>query len=160
MAIDADPADAELTAATEDDADGETANTDEGSADAKPVVGQHHSGVRLAMCAGLITVLVLSGLGGWLGYQAYQTHRSQQQRDLMLQAGRQAALNLTSINYSDADTDVQRIVDSATGTFREDFQKRSHAFVDGFGLDLPVDFHGHFLRLPSGSGFVAGVGRW
>ena len=130
MAIDADSADAELTVATEDDADGATADTDEGSADAKPVVTQRRSGVRFAIYAGLIAVLVLGALGGWLGYQAYQTHRAQQQRDLMLQAGRQAALNLTSIDYAEADTDVQRIVDSATGTFRDDFQKRAHAFVD------------------------------
>jgi Mce-associated membrane protein len=129
MAIDADTADAELTAATHD-ADGDTANTDEGSADTKPVVTQHRGGVRLAIYAGLIAMLALGALGGWLGYQAYQTHRAQQQRDLMLQAGRQAALNLTSIDYAEADTDVQRIVDSATGTFRDDFQKRAHAFVD------------------------------
>ncbi len=129
MAIDADSADAELTVATED-ADGDTADTDEGSADTKPAVTQHRGGVRLAMGAGLIAMLALGALGGWLGYQAYQTHRAQQQRDLMLQAGRQAAVNLTSINYAEADTDVQRIVDSATGTFRDDFQKRAHAFVD------------------------------
>jgi Mce-associated membrane protein len=130
MAIDADSADVELTVATDDDADGATADTDEGSADAKPVVAQRRGGVRLAIYAGLITVLALGALGGWLGYQAYQTHRGQQQRDLFLQIGRQAALNLTSIDYAKADTDLQRIVDSATGTFRDDFQKRAHAFVD------------------------------
>jgi Mce-associated membrane protein len=110
---------------------GAFADTDEGSADVKPVVMQRRGGVRLVIYAGLITVLILGALGGWLGYQAYQTHRAQQQRDLFLQIGRRAAPNRRSIDYAEVDTDVQRIVDSGTGTFRDDFQKRAHAFVDG-----------------------------
>jgi Mce-associated membrane protein len=78
----------------------------------------------------LITVLALAGVGGWLGYRAYQTQRAQQQRNLLLQVGRQAALNLTTINYTEVDADLARIVDSATGTFRDDFQRRAKAFAD------------------------------
>jgi Mce-associated membrane protein len=39
-------------------------------------------------------------------------------------------VNLTTINYTEVDADVQRILDSATGTFHDDFQKRSQPFVD------------------------------
>jgi Mce-associated membrane protein len=46
------------------------------------------------------------------------------------QVARQAALNLTTIDYQHADADVQRILDSATGQFFDDFSKRSQPFVD------------------------------
>jgi Mce-associated membrane protein len=66
----------------------------------------------------------------WLGYQAHQAHRVQQQRDLFISTARQAALNLTTISYTEADADVARILQSATGSFREDFQQRSQLFTD------------------------------
>ena len=43
---------------------------------------------------------------------------------------RQAAVNLTTINYTEVDADIQRILNSATGAFHDDFQKRSQPFVD------------------------------
>jgi len=49
---------------------------------------------------------------------------------VFLQEGRQAAINLTTINYTQADTDVARILDAATGTFHDDFEKRSQPFID------------------------------
>lgn len=88
------------------------------------------SGFRTALVMGLTAIVALAGLGGWLGYRVYQSQQAQQQRNLFLQVGRQGALNLTTIDYTEADADVQRILDSATGTFYDDFQKRSPAFVE------------------------------
>jgi Mce-associated membrane protein len=76
------------------------------------------SGVRLALVLALIAVLALGGLVGWLGYRAYEARAAQQQRNLFVQVGRQAAVNLTTI------------LDSATGSFYDDFQKRSPAFIE------------------------------
>ena len=56
--------------------------------------------------------------------------RLREQRELFLQVGRQGALNLTTIDWQHADTDVQRILDSATGTFYDDFSKRKQPFID------------------------------
>ncbi len=88
------------------------------------------SHVRLATILGVVLVLALGGLTGWLGYQAYQSHQAEQQRNLFLQVGRQGALNLTTIDWETAEADVQRILDSATGTFYDDFQQRSAPFVE------------------------------
>jgi Mce-associated membrane protein len=95
---------------------------------AKPKPGMSH--VKLAAIIGLVVVLALGGLVGWLGYRAYESHQAEQQRDLFLQVGRQGALNLTTIDFEHADADVQRILDSATDTFYDDFSKRSQPFVD------------------------------
>ena len=88
------------------------------------------SHVRLAMIAGLVLVVALAGLTGWLGFRAYQSHQSDEQQKLFLSVGRQGALNLTTIDWQHADADVQRILDSATGTFYDDFQKRAQPFVE------------------------------
>jgi Mce-associated membrane protein len=76
--------------------------------------------------------LVAVALGGVIGYLAYQTHalRESTQRDNMfVEAGRQAALNLTTISYTDVDRDVARVLDSATGSFHDDFQNRVGPFI-------------------------------
>ena len=105
------------------------AEADEETADEKPPKPPM-SHVRLATIAGLVLVLALGGLTGWLGFRAYESRKAEEQRNLFLQVGRQGALNLTTIDHQQADADVQRILDSATGTFYDDFQKRAQPFID------------------------------
>jgi len=88
------------------------------------------SELRWALVAGLITVVALGGLAGWLGVQARGVEQSKQAKELYLQVARQGALNLTTIDYQEADTDIQRILDSATGEFYEEFAQRSAPFVE------------------------------
>jgi Mce-associated membrane protein len=86
--------------------------------------------LRVALVAATLIVAVLGALAGYLGYRTYETRSAAHQRELFLQTGRQAAINLTTINYTRADADVARILDSATGTFHDDFQKRAQPFID------------------------------
>jgi Mce-associated membrane protein len=111
---------------TDDETDDPAEAADEDVAPAKPPM----SHVRLAMIAGLVLVVALAGLTGWLGFRTYQSHQSDEQQKLFLSVGRQGALNLTTIDWQHADADVQRILDSATGTFYDDFQKRAQPFVE------------------------------
>lgn len=116
-----------VTDVDEDNADYDEEATDqEAAAPAKPRM----SHLRLAMIAGVVAVLALAGLTGWLGFRTYQSHQADEQQKLFLQVGRQGALNLTSIDFQHADADVQRILDSATGTFYDDFDKRSKPFIE------------------------------
>jgi Mce-associated membrane protein len=87
------------------------------------------SHVRSATIAGLATVVALGALTGWLGDRTYQSHQAEAQRNLFLQVGRQGALNLTTIDWQQADANVQRILESATGPFYDDFVKRAQPFV-------------------------------
>jgi Mce-associated membrane protein len=88
------------------------------------------SHLQSALVAGGLIVAVVAGLTGWLGYRAYGKHEAHSRRDLYVQVARQAAVNLTTINYTEVDADVQRIIDLATGGFRDDFQQRSKPFID------------------------------
>lgn len=85
---------------------------------------------RQLVIGGLVIVVMLAGLTGWLGYRTYQLRHVEQRHELFLQTARQGALNLTTISHTEVDADVQRILDSATGTFFEDFQQRSKPFVE------------------------------
>lgn len=52
-------------------------------------------------------------------------NRTDDAREAALQAGRQSALNLTSIDTRDFDQDIKKVTDGATGAFLADFQSRS-----------------------------------
>jgi len=87
------------------------------------------SRVGAALVANAVVVAALAGLAGWFGYRAYERHEAQAQRDLFVQTARQGAVNLTTIDFTQVESDVQRILDSATGAFRDDFAKRSEPFI-------------------------------
>lgn len=86
--------------------------------------------VRLALVIGTAVVFALGGVCGWLGYRAHQARQQEQLRQLLVQVGRQSAVNLTTIDYEHADEDVRRILDSATGQFYDEFNSRSAPFVE------------------------------
>jgi Mce-associated membrane protein len=87
------------------------------------------SAPRRATLLGLAVVVALGALAGWFGFRAHQAHQAQDQRSQFVQAARQGALNLTTIDWQRADADVQRILDGATGEFYDDFAKRSQPFI-------------------------------
>jgi Mce-associated membrane protein len=106
--------------------EGNDSEADGDDADVTPV-RRRRSHVRQALVVGLA---VVTALAGWVGFRAYESHSGDQQRNLFLQVGRQGAINLTTIDWQHADTAVQRILNSATGTFFDDFSKRSRPFID------------------------------
>jgi Mce-associated membrane protein len=97
---------------------------------APPAPKQAQSHVRLALIVGTVVVVALGALVGWLGYHAYQARTADQLHELLVRVGRQGALNLTTIDAATADRDVQRILDTATDQFYDDFAKRSQPFVE------------------------------
>jgi Mce-associated membrane protein len=136
MADDAAAPDGELGEETSEaddaaDKDADEEITDEEAKDDEPAAAKARmSHVRLATILGLVAVVALAGLCGWLGFRAYESHKAADERNLFLQVGRQAALNLTTIDFEHADEDVQRVLDSSTGTFYDDFQARAQPFKE------------------------------
>jgi Mce-associated membrane protein len=92
--------------------------------------GKSMSPVRLATLVGMVAVVASTSVAGWLGYREHQARQAQQESELLVQVGRQSALNLTTIDWQHAEADMQRILDSATGAFYDDFSKRSKPFVE------------------------------
>ncbi|MBV9320794.1 MAG: mammalian cell entry protein [Mycobacterium sp.] len=115
----------ESTDATAADRDEAAEGTTQVAPARSPIVGE-----QWALVAGLIAVVVLTGLVGWLGFRAHEGHNARAQRALFLQVARQCAVNLTTVDYEHADADAHRILDLATGTFYDNFSRRSRPFVD------------------------------
>ena len=105
--------------------------TVEETTDAEPAPAkQPRSHVQLALIVGTVVVVALAALTGWLGYRAYESRQTAQLRELYVGVGRQGAINLTTIDAAEAEKDVQRILDSATDAFYDDFAKRSQPFIE------------------------------
>jgi Mce-associated membrane protein len=102
------------------------------STDSPPKRSLHgwFSGTRGVVAASLVAILALIGAGVWLGFRLHQDDQVRAQRSLYVQVARQTALNLTTINYTEVDADIKRVLDSATGGFHEEFQNRSQPFVE------------------------------
>lgn len=86
--------------------------------------------VRLGLVIGLVAAALLAAVCGWLGYQEEEARQADHTRALLIRAAEQGAVNLTTIDYTQAEADVQRILESATGEFRDDFRRRSAPFID------------------------------
>jgi Mce-associated membrane protein len=113
-----------------EDTEAEAEDTDAGSDDEPAAARLRMSHVRLATIVGLVAVVALAGVCGWLGFRAYESRKAANERSLFLQVGRQGALNLTTIDFEHVDDDVQRILDSSTGTFYDDFEARAQPFKE------------------------------
>ena len=79
------------------------------------------------LIAGALVFLI--AVTGWLGWQDIQIRRAEHLRDAMVQAGRDGVMALTTIDHEQVDEDVQRILDSSTGKFRDDFAQRAESFT-------------------------------
>jgi Mce-associated membrane protein len=97
---------------------------------AKKRVPRWVSSIPRPIAVGAAIIVALLGLGGWLGFRIHQDNQVQAQRNLYVQVARQTAINLTTINYSEVDADIKRVLDSATGSFHDEFQTHSQPFVE------------------------------
>jgi Mce-associated membrane protein len=117
----------------EDDADADvsTQGVDvEQSHDSDAAEAASRRSLRVPALAGTLIVVALAGLVAYLGVRDYHSRQQHDERHLLLQVARQAAVNLTTVDWQHADADIARILGSATGKFYDDFEKRSKPFID------------------------------
>jgi Mce-associated membrane protein len=62
-------------------------------------------------------------------WQHHQTAEHNQRVASFIAGARQGVVNMTSLDFSRAKEDVQRVIDSSTGQFRDDFQQRAKDFT-------------------------------
>lgn len=131
MAVDDDAAQPELTASADslesppDDESGA-----DGVLDTNEERLQRRDPTTVALVVGLLTAVVIASVGGWLGVAAYHARQLDQRQAMFVEVARQGAINLTTIDHREVEGDVKRILDSATGTFYDDFSSRAQPFID------------------------------
>lgn len=87
---------------------------------------------RLPAAAKAVAVLIICGFVGLSGFIVWQHHQAtqRQERAAAFAAGaRKGVTNMISLDFSKAKEDVQRVIDSSTGEFRDEFQARAADFT-------------------------------
>jgi Mce-associated membrane protein len=83
----------------------------------------------LLTAAAIVVICALLGASGWIAWQHHKVVQERQQSAAFIATARQGVINLTSLDFKRSKEDVQRIVDSATGEFRDQFQKTAEDFA-------------------------------
>jgi Mce-associated membrane protein len=98
-----------------------------GDAEAPARRALHWRPIAAALAALIFCVLL--GLGSALAWSHHvtQTHRHQQER--AADVARRGVIDVMSLNFVNAEEDVQRIMDNATGRFKEEFQGQQFILV-------------------------------
>jgi Mce-associated membrane protein len=78
--------------------------------------------------AAVVVICALLGVSGWMAWQHHNVVQERQRAAAYIATARQGVINLTSLDFNKAKEGVQRVLDSATGEFRDDFQRRAEDF--------------------------------
>lgn len=83
----------------------------------------------VAAAIALLCTAALLAVGGYLTWDHQKTVHTERNRAEFAAAARQVAVGLMSIDHTNADADVRRIIDNSTGEFRDEFAHASEDFV-------------------------------
>ncbi|MFC9787182.1 hypothetical protein [Rhodococcus sp. NPDC127528] len=90
--------------------------------------GGRRSSLVLPAALGAAAVL-LAGVCGVLLWHHHLVDAAQSVRESFLQAARDGATNMTTISHEHPEQDVRRVLDGATGQFRDDFEQSAESYV-------------------------------
>lgn len=80
---------------------------------------------RLGRWLVAVALVLLTVVAGFLLFKVRAVQLDDQAREQALTAARQTAINVTSISTKEFATDVARVLDGSTGSFRQDFSART-----------------------------------
>ena len=79
--------------------------------------------------AAIILICAFIGASGYMMWQRHEITEHNQRTANFVAGARQGVVNMTSLDFNRAKEDVQRVIDSSTGQFRDDFQQRAKDFT-------------------------------
>ncbi|MCV6982972.1 hypothetical protein H7I53_22455 [Mycolicibacterium pulveris] len=109
-----------------------TAAVSEDAGEEPPAGPGRRWGRILKAVAMSLAILCTGALLAASGYMVWQDRKATDQEKLEAEfaaAGRQSVVTLMSLDFNNAEADVQRIIDNSTGQFRTDFEGQAQDFV-------------------------------
>lgn len=79
--------------------------------------------------AAIVLICAFIGISGYMAWQDHEATKREQRAANFVAGARQGIVNMTSLDFNRAKEDVQRVLDSSTGQFRDDFQQRAKDFT-------------------------------
>jgi Mce-associated membrane protein len=83
----------------------------------------------IVKAAAILLILGFTGLSGGIAWTHHESTQRAHRRAAFEVGARQGVINMTSLDFKRAKQDVQRVIDSSTGEFRDDFQQRAADFA-------------------------------
>ena len=120
----------------EDDVDESDSETDEETVEAAAPESRLARWRRrlppLSATSKVAAIVLICAFVGAIGYMLWYAHHATERQQLaanFVAGAKQGVVNMTSLDFNRAKEDVQRLLDSSTGEFRDDFQQRAKDFV-------------------------------
>jgi Mce-associated membrane protein len=79
--------------------------------------------------AAILLICAFVAASGYMVWQRHETTERDRRVANFIAGARQGVVNMTSLDFNKAKEDVQRLIDSSTGQFRDDFQQRAKDFT-------------------------------
>jgi Mce-associated membrane protein len=83
----------------------------------------------IAKVAAILLICAFAGISTYFVWQHQDAEERQQKAAAFIAGAKQGVVNMTSLDFKKAKDDVQRVIDSSTGEFRDDFQHRAADFT-------------------------------
>jgi Mce-associated membrane protein len=79
--------------------------------------------------AAVILIVAFAGGSAYMLWQDHDTNERAQRAASFVAGAKQGVVNMTTMDFNRAKEDVQRVLDTTTGQFRDDFQQRAKDFT-------------------------------
>ncbi|OBH99103.1 hypothetical protein [Mycobacterium sp. E2733] len=77
----------------------------------------------------IVLICAFVAASGYMMWERHETTERNQRTANFIAGARQGVVNMFSMDFNRAKEDVQRVIDSSTGQFRDDFQQRAKDFT-------------------------------
>ena len=82
-----------------------------------------------AAVAAIVLIVCFAGASVYMVFQHRDNAQHHQREAAFVEGAKHGVLNMISLNYNKAKEDVQRVIDSSTGQFKDDFQRSANDFI-------------------------------
>src|SRR6516164_4294784 len=83
----------------------------------------------IAAVAAIVLIVCFAGASVYMVLQHHDNIQHHQREAAFVEGAKHGVLNMISLNYNKAKEDVQRVIDSSTGQFKDDFQRSANDFI-------------------------------
>ncbi|OBI47217.1 hypothetical protein A5707_20295 [Mycobacterium kyorinense] len=120
-----------VSTATEITTTAASAESTEPAVPSDPVLRRRRiPGIATALtAAAIVAICALLGASGFMIWHHHGVVAQQQRSAAFVAGAKQGIVNMLSLDYKNAKDDVQRVINSSTGEFLDDFQKRAADFT-------------------------------
>jgi Mce-associated membrane protein len=83
----------------------------------------------IGKAAAILLICSFAALSGLMMWQHHKSTQRQQHAAAFVAGAKRGVINMTTMDFNRAKEDVQRLIDSSTGKFRDDFAQRADDFT-------------------------------